>query len=238
MPDTGGSSGTATAKPKGGGTWFTRKIGPLPAWGWGAVAVGAYYWYTHYGPGAKTAAQQQPAGGGLKTYAPKITETITERAPKPGSRKPPPKKRPPRRKHRPGPPSSHPPATAAAMAPAGPAGVNPGGPNRPPGGPNPGGPDKHPGRRHKRPPPPPPPPPPRPPAPVPPGPEQVASADYQPAGMQTGGAVNADTGQPVYWEWQHAHRGPEVPMPVQAYAPMTNGAVYDAASTGASLAAG
>jgi hypothetical protein len=38
------------AKPKGGGTWFTRKIGPLPAWGWGVAAVGVYYWYTHYGP--------------------------------------------------------------------------------------------------------------------------------------------------------------------------------------------
>lgn len=216
MPDTGTSPRTGTAKPKGGGTWFTRKIGPLPAWGWGAVAVGAYYWYAHYGPGAsKAAAAQQPAGGGLKTYAPRITETITEQAPRPG-RKPRPGKRPPRRKHpRPRPPASHPPA-----------------------GINPGGPDRHPGP-HRRPPPPPPPPgPPPPPATVPPGPEQVASADYQPAGMQTGGAVNADTNQPVYWEWQHAHRGPEVPMPVQAYAPMTSGAVYDAASTGATIAAG
>lgn len=233
MADTGTRSGTATAKPAAGGTWFTRKIGPLPAWGWGVAAVGAYYWYTHYGPGAskQTAAAQPAAGSGLKTYAPRITETITEQAPKPGARKPPPKKRPPRRKPKPKRPGSRP--AAAAMAPAG---VNPGGPNRPP-GPNPGGPDKKPGRRRK-PPAPPPAPEPRPPAPVPPGPEQVASADYQPAGMQTGGAVNADTNQPVYLEWQHAHRGPEVPMPVQAYAPMTSGAVYDAASTGATLAAG
>jgi hypothetical protein len=66
----------------------------------------------------------------------------------------------------------------------------------------------------------------------------VASADYAGAGFQTGGPVNADTNQPVYWEWQHAHRGPEVPQPVAAYAPMTNGAVYDAASTGATIAAG
>src|SRR5215469_16721059 len=129
MPDTGsGSSGrTGTARAKGGGTWFTRKIGPFPAWGWGAIAVGAYYWYTHYGPGAsKTAAQQQPAGGGLKTYAPKITETITERSPRGRGKRhhdePEPKRKPPKRKHRPKPPSSHPPGprppTAAAMSPA------------------------------------------------------------------------------------------------------------------------
>jgi len=228
MPDTGSSSGAATAKRGAGGAWFTRKIGPLPAWGWGAVAVGAYYWYTHYGPGASKAAAQQPTGGGLRTYAPKITETINYVPP--GGRKPPPKKRPPRRK----PPTSKTPsprpagAAAAAVAPAAPA-------VRPPGV-NPGGPDKKPGG-HKRKPPPKPPPPGPPPAPVPPGPEQVASADYAASGFQTGGPVNADTNQPVYWEWQHAHRGPEVPMPVQAYAPMTSGAVYDAASTGAAVAA-
>jgi hypothetical protein len=244
MPDTGtSSSGRTGAK---SGPWVTRKIGPLPVWAYGVIAVGAYYWYTHYGPGAsKAAAAQQPAGGGLKTYAPRITETITERAPR-GHRRPdepePKRKPPPKRKHhRPRPPSSRPPGPrAAAMAPAGPAGVNPGGPNRPPGpGVNPGGPRQGPPprRKHKPPPPPPPGPPPAP-APAVPGPEQVASADYAPAGMQTGGAVNADTNQPVYWEWQHAHRGPEVPMPVQAYAPMTSGAVYDAASAGAGLAAG
>ena len=228
MPDTGSSSSGrgGASEARGGGTWFTRKIGPLPAWGWGAVAVGVYYWYTHYGPGAKTAAAaQQPAGGGLKTYAPKITQNITEVAPRKMSRKPKPK-----RHHKRPPPRPKPPPAATSSAPTAAA-------MRPPGGVNPGGPMVPPHRR-KRHHPPPPPPPPRPePAPVPPGPEQVASADYAPAGFQTGGAVNADTGQPVYWEWQHAHRGPEVPMPVQAYAPMTNGSVYEAGSTAADLAA-
>lgn len=235
MPDTGGSSSgrTGTASAKGGGTWITRKIGPLPVWAYGVIAVGAYYWYTHYGPGASKSAASSSGGkgGGLKTYAPHITETITERAPRGrGHRRkdePEPKRKPPKR-HHPRPPSSHPPGPRAPNAgPMAPAGT----------GPNPGGPAKRPGR-HRRPPPPPPPgPPPPEPGPVPPGPEQVASANYQPAGMQTGGAVNADTNQPVYWEWQHAHRGPEVPMPVQAYAPQTSGAIYDAASTGASIAA-
>ena len=228
MPDTGSSSSGrgGAAEPRGGGPWFTRKIGPLPAWGWGAVAVGVYYWYTHYGPGAsKAAAAQQPAGGGLRTYAPRITETIVERV---GARKPKPKR--PHRKPKPKPPN----AAAGPMVPAGTA-PNPGGPVRKPGphghG---GGPPPRPKPRPKPPPPPPGPPP----APVPEGPEQVASADYAPAGFQTGGAVNADTGQPVYWEWQHKHRGPEIAEPVQAYAPMTNGSVYDAGSTAAELAAG
>jgi len=234
MPDTGTSSSGRTAAK--GGPWVTRKVGPLPVWAYGVIAVGAYYWYTHYGPGAsKTAAAQQPAGG-LKTYAPRITETITET----GTRRKG-KGKGKRKRKPPGPGVGT--ATAATDAPNVPA-PNPGGPRLPPpppGGVDPGGPRKKPPHgRHKRPPPPrqPPPPPPKPPAPVPPGPEQVASADYAPAGMQTGGAVNADTNQPVYWEWQHAHRGPEVPMPVQAYAPMTSGAVYDAASAGAGLAAG
>ena len=33
--------------------FLTRKIGPLPVWAWAAIAVAGYYWYTHYGPGAK-----------------------------------------------------------------------------------------------------------------------------------------------------------------------------------------
>lgn len=219
MPD------TATAKTGGGGSWITRKIGPLPAWGWGLAAVGVYYWYTHYGPGAsKAAAAQQPAaGGGLKTYAPHITENITQAGPGGGRRKPKPKTGPGRK---PKAPAAQPPR-AGTVAPAGAAGVRPGG------GVNPGGPKK-PGPR-KRPPPPVPQPQPSPPTG---GPDQSVSANYTDAGYQPGGPVNADTGQPVYWEWQHAHRGPEVPMPVQAYAPMTSGSVYDVASTGAAVAAG
>lgn len=238
MPDTGSSAGGrgGAAQARGGGTWFTRKIGPLPAWGWGAVAVGVYYWYTHYGPGAsKAAAAQQPAGGGgLKTYAPRITETIYQAAPRRAPGKPKPKRKP--KPSRAGSSSSAP--AAAVMAPA--QLPNPGGPASRPPGVNPGGPRQGPPpRRKRRPPPPHPPPAPAPPpAAVPPGPEQVASANYAPAGFQTGGAVNADTGQPVYWEWQHAHRGPEVPMPVQAYAPMTNGSVYEAGSTAAAIAGG
>lgn len=42
--------------------FLTRKIGPLPVWAYGLIAVGAYYWYTHYGPGAqKAAAAKKPA---------------------------------------------------------------------------------------------------------------------------------------------------------------------------------
>jgi len=54
-----------TPEPKGKSQFgfLTRKIGPLPVWAYAAIAVGAYYWYTHYGPGAsKKAAAAQPAG--------------------------------------------------------------------------------------------------------------------------------------------------------------------------------
>lgn len=42
----------------GGGSFgfLTRKVGPMPVWGWGLIVVGIYYWYTHYGPGAASAA--------------------------------------------------------------------------------------------------------------------------------------------------------------------------------------
>ena len=43
-----------------------RKIGPVPIWLIAVAAVGAYYWYTHYGPGkpapADTTATTTPAG--------------------------------------------------------------------------------------------------------------------------------------------------------------------------------
>jgi hypothetical protein len=57
---TSGSSGGKTI-----GSTVTRKIGPLPLWGWVAIGFGAYYWYTHYGPGSSgssTAAGQQAQG--------------------------------------------------------------------------------------------------------------------------------------------------------------------------------
>lgn len=44
--------------PSGGEDKFgflVRKIGPMPVWAWGAIIVGVYYWYTHYGPGKTSA---------------------------------------------------------------------------------------------------------------------------------------------------------------------------------------
>jgi hypothetical protein len=213
----GGRRGGAVAdqpEPRAKGPWLTRKVGPLPVWAYGLIAVGGWYWYTHYGPGASK--QKQPAGGGgggLKTYAPRITETIVYG--RRGKQKP----------RRPKPPRS-----AGAGLTGGPMmQVNPGGPMQP--GPppvNPGGPMQPPPRRK-------PPPPPAPPPAPPPRIEQTAAQAYAP-GPPTGGPVSADTGQPVYWEWTHAHRGPEVAEPVAAYAPMTSGAVYDAASAAAATA--
>jgi hypothetical protein len=55
----------ATTSSKTIGSTVTRKIGPLPLWGWVAIGFGAYYWYTHYGPGSSgssTAAGQQAQG--------------------------------------------------------------------------------------------------------------------------------------------------------------------------------
>lgn len=56
---------TPAAEPKGKSSFgfLTRKIGPVPIWVIAVGIVGAYYWYTHYGPGAaKKAAAAQPAG--------------------------------------------------------------------------------------------------------------------------------------------------------------------------------
>lgn len=41
---------------KKGLDFLTRKIGPAPVWVYALLAVGVYYWYTHYGPGASSAA--------------------------------------------------------------------------------------------------------------------------------------------------------------------------------------
>lgn len=79
-------------------------------------------------------------------------------------------------------------------------------------------------------------------APPPPGQSHDERATQGPDGSVTysapnaGGPVDTQNGQPVYWEWQHAHRSPDiavattVPDPQQAYAPMTSGATYDIAS--------
>lgn len=174
------------AKPQGKG--LGRKLGPLPVWAWGLIGFGAYYWYTHYGPGAQKA--QAPQGGGRGG---RITEIIrTQRQPRPA-----PAPRPaPRPKRKPG---------------TGGVGGKTGGPP--------------PVRQ----------PPPRPPVkqPPPPAGPEPPQRSFPPQPVPTGQAVSAQTGQPVYAEWQ-AIRGP-IPEPVQAYAPMTNGAVYDAGSAAASL---
>jgi hypothetical protein len=41
--------------------FLTHKVGPLPVWAWSAGAVGVYYWYTHYGPGAAKTASSNAA---------------------------------------------------------------------------------------------------------------------------------------------------------------------------------
>ena len=56
---------TSPPAPEKGSTFgfLAKKIGPAPVWVWGAIVVGAYYWYTKYGPGAsKTAATASPSG--------------------------------------------------------------------------------------------------------------------------------------------------------------------------------
>jgi hypothetical protein len=58
---------TSTAPSPGGGksigSTVTRKIGPLPLWGWVAIGFGAYYWYTHYGPGSSGSSSSGAAAG-------------------------------------------------------------------------------------------------------------------------------------------------------------------------------
>lgn len=49
----------AEPEPSGGSDSFgflTHKVGPLQVWMWALIAVGAYYWYTHYGPGSSSTA--------------------------------------------------------------------------------------------------------------------------------------------------------------------------------------
>ena len=81
----------APAKTTGRMGFLSRKLGPIPVWGWGLIGFGAYYWYTHYGPGAQKAAAAQPA-------APRPQVVIVNpREPRQPPPKPPPHRRPPRR---------------------------------------------------------------------------------------------------------------------------------------------
>lgn len=68
----------ATSKSSFG--FLGRKLGPVPIWLIGLVAVGGYYWYTHYGPGATPATAATPTAG-------VPAENITVNTP-PGSRGP------------------------------------------------------------------------------------------------------------------------------------------------------
>jgi hypothetical protein len=60
----GGAASSAPAKASGGSPFgfLGRKLGPLPVWAYALIAVGGYYWYTHYGPGASSSSAQQSAG--------------------------------------------------------------------------------------------------------------------------------------------------------------------------------
>ena len=54
-------AGAPASSAGGGGSSFgflTRKLGPFPVWVYAALAVGGYYWWTHYGPGASSQSQQ------------------------------------------------------------------------------------------------------------------------------------------------------------------------------------
>jgi hypothetical protein len=57
--------------------FLTRKLGPLPVWAWGAIIVAAYYWYTHYGPGAQNQQGQTPVAteSVVSSGGPSVTTT-------------------------------------------------------------------------------------------------------------------------------------------------------------------
>lgn len=252
------------------GSGFTRKVGPLPIWGWAAIGFGVYYWYTHYGPGAPsntTAAGAGTGGGSLRIGNITLTQTGrgrgrtttttggggTDHDKTPGGPKP--KRKPPQKcpkgyfwdpddnggkgrcvktaGHKgPDTPGSdnatavRPGSSSGGLNPGGTAIKGPGGTGTEPRPPTP------PGRRT-------------------PGPRVtrtttsggtggsqqviVIPPEGQPA--QTGGPVNAQTGAPIYYEWEHAHRGPEVAEPVEAYAPGTSGATYGPGTAGAAVSA-
>ena len=76
--------------------FLTRKIGPVPIWLIALGLVGGYYWWTHYGPGAKAAT---PAAG----TQPQVVVVEGEPGPPgppgpPLPREPRPRKKPPARK--------------------------------------------------------------------------------------------------------------------------------------------
>jgi hypothetical protein len=68
------------AKPAAGSKlgFLGRKIGPVPIWVIGLVAVGGYYWWTHYGPGKPAPV----AAAATTTAGPEIIEVRGDRGPR------------------------------------------------------------------------------------------------------------------------------------------------------------
>lgn len=88
-----GAGGAAASSSSGGSSFgfLTRKLGPLPVWAYAAIAVGGYYWYTHYGPGASSSSPQSAGtspiivvgGGGGDEDTDTSTDTRGHGKPKP-----------------------------------------------------------------------------------------------------------------------------------------------------------
>lgn len=246
------SSGTSSKT----GSGFTRKVGPLPLWGWAVIGFGVYWYISHRTSAASGTGTGTGAAGNRSLKIGNITLTQTGGRGRgggggrdvdktdidkhPGTGGPPPRK-PPQKcpkgyfwdpddnggkgrcvkiaGHK-GP--DRPGSDSAAIA--------GGTPIKGPGG---TGHEPTPTRK---------------PLPTP-GPRinrtrttggQGTTGSQQviiipPEGQQTGQAVNAQTGAPVYEEWAHAHRGPQVPPPIEAYAPGTNGATYGPAAASAAV---
>ena len=109
----------APAKTTGRMGFLSRKLGPIPVWGWGLIGFGVYWWYTHYGPGAKPAAAA-PAASRPQVVIVNPREPRQPPQRQDGQR--PPSRRPPRRK----PPVPRRVAPAVAPSPAAAPGGQPG----------------------------------------------------------------------------------------------------------------
>lgn len=226
-----------------GGTGLTRKVGPFPVWLWAALGFGAYYLYTHYGKGASSSAGKVTPPGGRSITVGNITLTQSGRGgrgggggrdvdragrdrDKTGGDKDQAHKCPEGFFWDPD-DNDHKGGCVKIKGHKGP--DKPGSDNATARGatqrrgPGTGGPPTRQPRDH----------------------DQMTDRDRTTTaggqgaggsqsvmigGAPTGGPVNAQTGQPVFEEWQHAHRGPQVPPPVEAYAPQTSGAVYGPAA--------
>lgn len=61
MAENGNGNGGESHGGKANFGFLTKKLGPLPVWVYAVLIVAAYYWYTHYGPGAQKQQQGQQA---------------------------------------------------------------------------------------------------------------------------------------------------------------------------------